>query len=317
VTAAIARRAAAIPALLLVASVLVFLLPRLDRANATRALVLSRSAGSVPDDATTARLAAEFGLDRPLAEQYLAWLSGAVRGDLGLSFASRVPVADGLGPALATSLGLVALALVVAALVGVPAGVLAAARPRGASDRAVSTLAVLGSAVPEFVLGPVLVLVFAVGLGVLPSSGWGTASGTVLPVLTLAAFPAALTAQLTRAEAADVLATPAVAVARAKGLRERRILAVHVAPRALTSVLALGGMFFAGMLGGSVVVEVVFAVPGLGRLLYDGVVARDFPVVQGALLVVVAVALVAGLVTTVVQLAVDPRVRAGRLRGST
>lgn len=306
---ALLRRAAAIPVLLLVVSVVVFCLPRLDRTNATRAVALARAAGTTPDPATTARLEREFGLDRPLAEQYLAWLGGALRGDLGTSYASRTPVVAELAPALGVSLTLTVLALAVAALVGVPAGVAAAARPRGPLDRAVGGGSVLGAAVPEFVLGPALVIVFAVGLGALPASGWGAVADTVLPTLTLAAFPTALAASLTRAEAAEVLATPSVTVARAKGLRRLRVLGVHVLPRAVTSVLGLGGLFLAGLLAGSVVVEVVFAVPGLGRLLVDAVVARDFPVVQGALVAVLAVALLASLVTAALQAALDPRVR--------
>lgn len=309
-TAVLLRRAAAIPLVLLVVSAVVFCLPRVDRANATRAVVLARSAGAAPDPATTARLERELGLDRPLVEQYLGWLGGALRGDLGISYAAQTPVAGTLGAALATSLVLAVLALGVAALVGIPLGLRAAVHPRGPLDRAVSGGSVLGSAVPEFVLGPALVVVLAVGLGVLPAGGWGGVEDAVLPVLTLAAFPTALAATLTRAEATDVLATPSVAVARAKGLRAWRVLGVHVLPRAVTSVLGLGGMFLAGLLGGSVVVEVVFAVPGLGRLLVDAVVARDFPVVQGALVVVVAVALLANLASAAAQAALDPRVRA-------
>jgi len=168
---------------------------------------------------------------------------------------------------------------------------------------------VLGVAVPEFILAPVLVLVFAVALPVLPATGWGDPANVVLPALTLALFPTALAAQLTRAEMLDVLARPHVDLARAKGVSERRVLWGHGARLALTSVTSLSGVFFAGLLGGAVVVEVVFAVPGLGRLLYDAVLGQDLPVIQAGLLLVVAVAVVAGAVADTAQLAADPVAR--------
>jgi ABC-type dipeptide/oligopeptide/nickel transport systems, permease components len=170
-------------------------------------------------------------------------------------------------------------------------------------------MAVLGVAVPEFIVAPLLVLVFAVGLGLLPSVGWGTPLQAVLPSVTLAVFPAALAAQITRAEMLDVLAKPHIPVARSKGLTERRILWVHGARLALTSVTALSGMFFAGLLSGAVIVEVMFAVPGLGRLLYDAVLAQDLPMLQAGLLAVVAIGVLSSAAAELLQLAGDPVAR--------
>ncbi|GAA1829143.1 ABC transporter permease [Pseudonocardia ailaonensis] len=305
------RRLLALPPLLLLASVLVFLLPRMAGVDTTREIVRARTDGIEPDPVVAARVAAELGLDRPLPVQYLHWIGGVLTGDLGTSYSTRTPVAAQLAAAIAVSTLLTALALVLAAAVGIPAGVWAARRPGGPLDRAVTGLSVLGVAVPEFILAPLLVLAFAIAVPLLPATGWGSVAQLVLPVVTLASFPAALAAQLTRAETIDALGRPHVAVARSKGLPESRVLWRHGARLALTSVVSLSGMFFAGLLGGSVIVEVVFAVPGLGRLLYDAVISQDLPMLQAGLLAVVAVAALASIAAELLALSLDPVARAG------
>lgn len=307
--ALLARRLIPLPLVLLVASVVVFALPRAAGLDVVATVLRARVASDVPDPATRARVTAEFGLDGPASEQYWRWLTATLRGDLGLGFVTRTPVTDQLLPALAVSGLLMVCALGLAALVGIPAGVYAADRPGGPLDRVLALGAVAGVAIPEFVLAPTLVLVFAVWAGVLPAVGWGGPAHLVLPVLTLAAHPAALAAQLVRTETREVLARDHVVAARAKGLSRRRVLWRHGARLALTSVTALSGMFVAGLLGGSVIVEVVFGVPGLGRLLHDAVLAQDFPVVQAGTLAVVAVAVVAGVGAELAQLALDPVAR--------
>jgi ABC-type dipeptide/oligopeptide/nickel transport system permease component len=303
------RRLLPLPAVVLGAAVLIFLLPRLAGVDTVRAVLRSRVAEAEPDPAVAARVAAELGLDRPLSEQFLRWLGHVLTGDLGLSFASRTPVAPQLASALGVSAVLTALALVLAAAIGIPAGVHAARKPGGLVDRVVTAASVLGVAVPEFILAPVLVLLLAVAVPLLPALGWGSPAQVVLPVLTLAAFPAALAAQLTRAETADVLTRPHVVLARAKGLTDGVVLWRHGARLALTAVTSLSGLFFAGMLSGAVLVEVVFAVPGLGRLLYDSVIAQDLPMLQAGLLAVVMVAVLASVAAEALQLALDPVAR--------
>ncbi len=310
----ITRRLLSLPVVLLVAAVLIVLLPRLAGVDTVRAVLRSRVAEAEPDPVAAARVAAELGLDRPLPEQFLRWLEHVLTGDLGLSYATRTPVAPQLASALGVSAVLTVLALALAAVIGIPAGVHAAHRPGGLVDRVVTVTSVLGVAVPEFILAPVLVLMFAVVVPVLPALGWGSAAQAVLPALTLAAFPAALAAQLTRAETTDVLTRPHVVLARAKGLTDGVVLWRHGARLALTAVTSLSGLFFAGLLSGAVVVEVVFAVPGLGRLLYDAVVGQDLPMVQAGLLAVVLVAVLGALVAEVLQLALDPVARTAALR---
>lgn len=303
------RRLAAVPVVLLAVSVPVFALPRLTGVDTVRAVLRARVASAVPDPVVQQRVAAEFGLDDGYAVQYLRWLGAALRGDLGLSYVTRTPVMEAIGPALGVSALLTTLALALAVLTGGTAGVYAARRPGGPLDRALTAAGVVGVSVPEYVLAPVLMLLFSVHAGLLPAVGWGSPRHLVLPVLTLAAYPAALAAQLVRAEMIDVLARPHIRTARAKGLTPHRVLWLHGARQATTSMLSLSGMFVAGMIGGSVVVEVVYGIPGLGRVLYDAVLAQDLPAVQTATLTVIAVALVAGILAEATQLALDPRAR--------
>ena len=295
--------------MLLGAALLIFLLPRMAGVDTVRSVLRSRVAEAEPDPEVAARVTAELGLDRSWLEQFLRWLGHALTGDLGISFATRTPIAPQLGAALEVSAVLAAGALLVAGLVGIPLGVWAARRPGGLADRAVTGFSVLGVAVPEFVLAPVLVLLLAIAVPLLPATGWGTPAQAVLPVLTLAAFPTALAAQLTRAETLDALGRPHVAVALAKGIGGAQLIWRHGARLALTGVTALSGMFFAGLLGGAVVVEVAFGIPGLGRLLYDAVVGQDLPMLQSGLLAVVAVAVLAGVGAELLQLALDPVAR--------
>ncbi|ANY07167.1 ABC transporter permease [Pseudonocardia sp. HH130630-07] len=311
-TGLLLRRLLVVPPVLLAASVLVFALPRLAGVDPARAVLRARSADAVPDPAVEERIRASFGLDASPVEQYLRWLAAVLRGDLGNGYVSGVPVLAQVGTAATVSGLLTVLALVVAAAVGVPAGAYAARRPGGPLDRVLGAGTVAGVAVPEFVLAPWLVLLFAVGLGALPALGWGGPEHLVLPVLTLAAYPGALVAQLVRAETVTVLARPHVRAARAKGLGEHAVLWRHGVRLATTSVTALAGLLVAGLLGGSVVVEVVFAVPGLGRLLQQAVPAQDLPVIQAGTLLVVTVAVLAGVLVEIVATALDPVQRSAR-----
>ncbi|ALE86326.1 ABC transporter permease [Pseudonocardia sp. HH130629-09] len=308
-TALVARRLLALPLVAVAAAVLVFLLPRFSGQDTALAIMRSRTGESDPDPSVLAALREQYGLDGTWWDQFTGWAGALLRGDLGISWTSRTPVSGLLWPALGVSLTLTVAALVLAALVGIPLGVRAACRPGGRLDRALTTGSVLGVAIPEFVLGTALVLAFAVTVPVLPATGWGDVEQAVLPVVTLAAFPAALAAQLVRAETVDALARPHVAVARSKGISDGRVLWRHGGRLALTSVTSLSGLFLGGLLGGSVVVEVLFAIPGLGRLLYDAVLAQDLPVVQAGLLALVLIAAVAGILAELLALALDPVAR--------
>ncbi|MGH8908379.1 MAG: ABC transporter permease [Egibacteraceae bacterium] len=304
----LARRLVASSVILLVTTLLVFALPQLTGVDPARAALRARVAEADLDPVTLERLRDELGLDRPAPVRYGLFLMRLARADLGSSYVSRTPVATEVGRALRVSATLAAVAMTLAVMVGVPLGIATAARPDGPLDRTVRLASRLALALPEFVLAPVLMLTFALRLGLLPTGGWRGPASLVLPSLTLAVFPAALIAQLVRAETADALSQPFVRTARAKGLSPARVL-FHASRVSLTSTLALGNVMTASMIGGAVVVEVIFAVPGVGRLLYRAVTSADLPMLEGGLLAVVVVALALGLLTDVAHTALEPTAR--------
>ncbi|MCX9190367.1 ABC transporter permease [Carbonactinospora thermoautotrophica] len=303
------RRACVAPLVLVGVSLLAFALPALTGEDPARAVLRARLAEVPPDPATLAAISRELGLDRPWPLRYLSWLGDLARGQLGLSYETRTPVADLLVRATGVSLALMLTALLYALLAGVAAGAWAAARPGGWVDRFVGAASQAAVVVPEYVLGPLLVLVFAVWLRWLPATGWHTTANAVLPSVTLAIPAAAFIARLVRAEAVDTSTQPFVRTAWAKGLPARRVLWRHVIRASLASTTAFGSVFFGGLLGGSVLVEVVFGIQGLGGLLHDAVQAQDVPVLQAGLLVAVAVAMLLGLAGDLLQMLLDPIAR--------
>jgi len=257
------------------------------------------------------RMIRTFGLDRPLAEQYARYLGHAVRGDLGPSYEHpqrlvRDIVADGVR----VSVELGTLALLLALLAGVPLGVFAATRHGRWPDRLAMLAALAGVSVPNFVLGPLLVLVFSLGLYWLPPALWTGPASRVLPVVTLAAAYAATIARLTRAGMIEALAQDHVRTARAKGLGERAVIFRHAMRTGLLPVLSYLGPATAGIVMGSVAVEQVFAVPGLGRQLVGAAFDRDYTLVLGIVLFDAVVLLLLNLAVDLVHARLDPRVEA-------
>lgn len=305
----ILKRLLLAPVLLFIASVVAFAFPWITGVDPAQATLRARLSERAPDAQTVARLESELGLDEPLALRYLHWTADLLRGDLGLSYVDRQPVGEQLLSGLSVTGSLVALALAIGLCAGVLLGALAAARG-GRLDRAVTAVSGLGVMIPEYVVGPTLVLVFSLSLGALPVAGWDGPANAVLPVFTLTAPLFALSTQLARAEVADALLHPSILFARARGFSEARILFRHALPNALTSITAVVGLWTASILGGSVIVEVIFNIPGLGRTLYDAVVNGDLPMIQGGLVLMVAVAIVVNLASDLLQAAVDPRQRA-------
>jgi oligopeptide transport system permease protein len=255
---------------------------------------------------------ARYGLDRPLAVQYLDYLGGVARGDLGPSLKYKdKTVLQILQENAPASLRLGALAITLALVVGVGLGVAAAAwRNRGA-DHAVMALAVLGVCVPTFVTAPLLVLVFASKLGWLPSGGWngGAAENLVLPVNVLAAPQAAIIARLTRAGMIEALRSNFVRTARAKGTPELQVIARHALRPALMPLVSYLGPACAGLLTGSLVVERIFNLPGLGKFFVVSALQRDYTVVMGMVVLYAALILVLNLLADLLYAALDPRVR--------
>ncbi|MGQ1838873.1 ABC transporter permease [Kocuria turfanensis] len=311
-TAFLARRAATLGITVLLASFVVFLIPYVTPGDPVRKIIRSRVAGEVIDDSVAQALAADLGLQDPLMVQYLRWLGRLLGGDMGLSYASRTPVAEQVLPALAVTLSLVVMTLGAAAAVSVVLGVVAALQEGRAADRVITTVTQAFIAVPEYWLAPVLVLVFALNLSLLPSAGWSGPSSAVLPVAVLALRPTSYFTSAVREGVLDALGAEHVVAARARGLGRFRTLRRHVLPNGLLPLTTLVAVWFAGLLGGSVIVEVVFAIPGMGRLLYDAVRNSDIPLAQGGVVVVVGLAVLLTTAADLVHGLLNPRLRGRR-----
>ncbi|ROH91981.1 oligopeptide ABC transporter permease OppB [Stagnimonas aquatica] len=259
-----------------------------------------------------ASLRAEYHLDEPLPQQYLRYLGGLLRGDLGPSFqyqGFRVRELIAAGLPVSLSLGLLAMAL--ALLLGGATGVVASLRPGSVLDRGLMSLAMLGISVPSYVVGPLLVLLFAVLLRWLPAGGWepGRWSDLLLPVLALALPQIAAIARLLRGSMLEVLRQPYIRTARAKGLPESRVVLVHALKPALLPVLSYLGPATAGLITGSVVVEQVFGLPGIGRYFVQGALNRDYTLVLGVVLVYGAMIVLFNFLVDLLYGLLDPRLR--------
>lgn len=248
-----------------------------------------------------------WGLDRPLAEQYLRYLASVVRGDFGLSFSDDRPAFAAVVDALPKTVLLGACALMLALLIGMPLGVLAALRHNSAIDRFAMAVAVLGYAIPIFFLGILLILLFALKLRVLPSAGSETLWHLILPVVTLALPLAGRLARFARTATLEVLGKPFIRAARARGVMPLSVILRHALPNAAVPLLMFIGIEIGHILAGSAVVETIFAWPGIGRLLVDSVSSRDLAVVQAVILTVTVVMVAANLLVDILHILLDPR----------
>ena len=263
-----------------------------------------------------AELRARLGLDRPLHVQYVDFIAGIFVGDLGTSLQHRTPVAAGLMDRLPNTLQLGILSLAIAVLLGVSVGVLSAVRRGTWLDNAAMTLALFGVSIPNFWLGMLLMQLVGLHWPILPPSGFGgsifTTEGlryALLPAITIGISGAGGLARYTRSSMLDVLTDDYVRTARSKGLAERLVIYKHALRNALIPIITLLGLSFGSMLSGAVIVETVFGWPGLGRYLVTGISNRDFPVVQGAVLMIAVGFVLANLITDLVYGFVDPRIR--------
>lgn len=264
-----------------------------------------------------ARVRHELGLDRPLWQQMVQWYGRVFSGDLGQSILLHRSVGEALLERLPVTLSLAALALALAALLGLSAGIVAAMHRGGLTDRSVMTASLLGLSMPDFWLGLVMIVVFAVGLGWLPSGGFvpltespiGWLRTMVLPALTLALVQTGFIARMTRSAMLDVLHQDFIRTADAKGLRHGFVVLRHGLPNALLPILTVLGIIAGSLLGGAVVIEQVFSLPGVGRLIIGAIMSRDFPVIQGGLLFLAAIYVLINLVVDLLYAVVDPRVR--------
>jgi peptide/nickel transport system permease protein len=256
------------------------------------------------------RLRHDLGLDQPLWIQYTLYISHVVHGDLGRSIRLQQPVAELIAGRLPATLELAVTSLSLATLFGIAVGAISAVRRGRASDHLVMAAALLGVSLPSFWLGLLLILFFGLRLGALPIAGnQDGLLSLVLPAVTLAAVPTATIARLTRSGLLDVLGEDYVRTARAKGLNELAVIVDHALRNSMIPVITVVGVQFGVLLGGAVIVETVFAWPGVGRLLIDAVSARDFPLVQGIMLFISISFVLVNLLADVVYAYVDPRIR--------
>lgn len=265
--------------------------------------------GETAPAADRAQLRHQLGLDRPLGAQYLGFLAGVVRGDLGQSLHSRRPVAGLIGERVRATVELMAGAMVVALVLAFPLGIIGALFQGRWPDRVAGIFAVLGVAIPNFWLGPLLILLFAVQLDWLPVNERGDFSHLILPAITLGTALAALLSRMTRASLLDVLGEDYVRFARAKGLGPARVILVHALRNALIPVITVVGLQVGVLLSGAIITESIFDWPGLGSLLLEGIYQRDYPLVQGCVLVIALTYVAVNLLTDLMYGWADPRIR--------
>ncbi len=250
----------------------------------------------------------DLGLDEPLYEQYIHYIGRVVQGDLGESIRLRLPVRSLIADAVPSTLKLAVAGLILAIIGGITAGVLSAVYRGRFPDYLAMTGALVGISLPSFWLGLMLILLFSVKLGWLPIAGAEGPSSMILPAVTLAAIPLAVIARLTRSSLLEVLGQDYIRTARAKGVPYWKVVAKHGLRNSIIPVITVVGIQFGTLLGGAIIVESVFAWPGIGQLLIDAVTARDFPLVQGIVLFVAAGVVAINLVVDVLYAYVDPRI---------
>jgi peptide/nickel transport system permease protein len=298
-----------------IALTLIFIVTRLVPGSPVWALVGNQSVDAARIDAISHQL----GLDRPILEQYVEWLPRVLTGDFGQSIFYGRPVTQIIAERFPITFNLTLMAMIVTIAVGVPLGILAAIRRGGLLDYVSNVLSSLGMALPSFWLGFMLILVFAVDLQWVPASGyrpidfglWSWFSRLILPVIALSLAQIGLVVRMTRSTMIDVLGADYVMMARAKGLPERVVVLKHALKNAMIQIITVIGLTFALGLGGSVIIENVFALPGLGQLITTAAVRRDYPTLEGGIFYLTLVALVVNLGVDLAYAYFNPRVRYG------
>jgi peptide/nickel transport system permease protein len=307
--ALIIRRLLILPILLLLVSLVAFLFPYMSRIDPTSSILRSRIGEREQTPEIVAAIREDLGLDRPLIFQFVNWIEHIFKGDLGRSFVSQAPVGEILFRGLKVTLILSLVSLLLSIIVAIPLGVFAALRPGKWLDNLIAIVTQTGVAIPEYWFAPVLILVFSLKLGWLPSAGWRGPLFIIMPALTLALRPISYFTRLTRETMIEVMQKDYVRAARAKGLSETQIILRHGLRNSLIPVVTLITLWLAGLLGGSVIVEVIFAIPGIGRVMYDAVIASDLPVVQAGVVLITGLAVIINTLTDLAYILLNPAIR--------
>lgn len=291
---------------LLVLSMTIFAVVRLTGDPAA----LMAEPGARPEDLE--RIREQWGLNRPWPVQYLSFMQNVFKGELGKSFNYRLPVSDLYFQRLPNSLQLALAATLISVILGVPAGIISAVRVNSLWDNLGKIIALLGLSIPGFWLGLVLILVFSVWLQWLPTSGTGDWRHIIMPAIALGWYFSASLLRLTRSSMLEVLRSEYIKLARLKGLPEAVVIAMHAFKNALIPVFTLAGVNLVVMVNAAVIIEVIFAWPGIGRLLYEGIFQRDFPLVQGVVVMAGFMIVGVNLIVDVLYAFIDPRIRLTR-----
>jgi peptide/nickel transport system permease protein len=301
------RRALALVPILFGVTIVTFVVLRVIPGDPIQALIDERGVGI--DQATIESIRQQFGLDKPLPVQYGKFVADAVKGDLGRSFSSRQPVTSEILARLPATARLAGAAMVLAIVAGMLLGMIAAVRRTTWVDSASMVVALSGLSIPVFWLALLLMYVLSIQLGLLPPSGYGEWRNIVMPAIALGAAPAAVIARITRSAILEVIGSDYVTTARAKGLTERVVIWRHTLRNALVPVVTILGLQIGSLLSGAVVTETIFNWPGVGRLLVDSIFRRDFPMVQGGVILVAGIFAVVNVATDLVYAVIDPRIR--------
>lgn len=314
-TAYLIRRAVSTVILLFFIATAVFLLLHLIPGDPARLML--GGVESEPSEASVQVVRERLGLDRPLHVQYVDWITDVARFDLGESFRTGRSISGDLALRLPRTMMIIVPAIIIAVSIGVPLGVLAASLRRSTFDPLLSALALLGFSTPVFVIGLLLALVFAVKMGVLPSSGYVSPADdfpeflrrATLPIISLSLGPLAITMRMTRSSVLEQIDLDYARTARAKGLNNRRVMYRHVLRNALLPVVTIVGLQFGSMFAGSILVEHIFNWPGINAYLLNGISVRDYPVVQGVVLLVATIFIFINLIVDLSYAILDPRIR--------
>ena len=308
----LARRLVQLVPTLFFVSVLIFSLQHLLPGDP--ALVM---AGEEKDPAVIAQIREHYRLDQPLPVQYVYWVKGVLTGDLGESLRNKMPVLELIEQKLPVTIQLASMAIIIALLIGVSAGIISAVKKGTAWDYGANLFALWGISTPNFWLGILLIFLFSIELGWLPASGYvspsedwrGSLATTIMPAFVLGNAIAAILMRHTRAAMLQVLESDYIRTARAKGLMERSVILKHALRNALTPVITLGALELGTLLSGAVLTEQIFSIPGFGKLIVDAVFNRDYAVVQGVVLVTATVYLTLNLIADIAYVLVNPRLR--------
>ncbi|MFC4557767.1 ABC transporter permease [Virgibacillus kekensis] len=306
----IVRRLAQLVLLLLGISFLVFM--SMHIAPGDPATIIGGPTASASD---LEAIRADMGLDRPVLVQYFDYLGGILQGDFGYSYQTGQAVTDAILTRFPNSIKLAVASMVVAVIIGIVAGMIAAIKQNSWIDITSTTFSLAGVSIPNFWLGAMLILIFSVNLQWLPVGGLNSSIFTIqgikeliLPAVTLGTASAALIARMSRSSMLEVVRSDYIRTAKAKGVRQRSLIWVHALRNAMIPVITVIGINFGGLLGGTIITEQVFAINGVGRLMIDAIAARDFPVVQGTVLLVAGIFVVVNLIVDLVYAFIDPRI---------